>query len=74
MLGLPAMQGNPTAVLLGGKGCPGTETKVQAGCPGGTALGRGVGEVLGARQVLAQLLSRGDRWDKRAWALQGPVN
>lgn len=41
---------------------------------GGSAPGRGAGEVLGAGQLLEQLLSRGDRWDKRARALQGPVN
>lgn len=36
--------------------------------------GGGAGQVKGAGQILVQLLSRGDRWDKRAQALQGPVN
>lgn len=36
--------------------------------------GGGAGEVKVAGQMLVQLLSRGDRWDKQARALRGPVN
>lgn len=44
------------------------------GCARLCPQGRWAGEVKGAGQMLVQLLCRGDRWDKRSWVLQGPVN
>lgn len=44
------------------------------GCAQLCPKGRWAGEVKGAGQMLVQLLCRGDRWDKRSWVLQGPVN
>lgn len=44
------------------------------GCAWLCPKGRWAGGVKGAGQMLVQLLCRGDRWDKRSWVLQGPVN
>lgn len=44
------------------------------GCAQLCPEGKWAGEVKGAGQMLLQLLCRGDRWDKRCWVLQGPVN